>query len=301
MSAPLPLSKKQLYVGNLPLTFMSGDLEREFLVFGPLSDFFVSIWAGRHRGFGFVTFQSSASASAAEKAMNGKVMENRPMKVMFARERSEGDSPHDINLLPADSASCEASKKSKRKKRNKEKQQRIGNETKKSIPAASALSAPAGKVRGKKQVTLGMARKKKRTKSAPTKDEQSHKSPVLPRGHQSESPYILLSGIFDRQRLFLTENEDAKPLPSQIKAFIRKTDIQIRNVLKECTETFGKPPPPHIIQNLQDSFKTISWNWNISTGGDRFDGTQPPTVAQLVAWCNISISFLEKEVAKRKN
>ena len=65
------ISKVQLYVGNLPESFMSQDLEAEFAKFGKLTDFFVSIRAGRHRGFGFVEFEDPACAAAAEKAMNG--------------------------------------------------------------------------------------------------------------------------------------------------------------------------------------------------------------------------------------
>lgn len=293
MSAPL--SEVQLYVGNLPLTFMSDDLEREFLVFGPLSDFFISIRAGRHRGFGFVTFQSSASASAAEKAMNGKVMENKPMKVLFARERGEGegDTPS-ASLSSSNSTNSEASKKLKSKKkskRDKEKKQQV-----------SRLQQEGNNRKEKKKESMSETTSTTKTKSALSKDPSLDVSldVSLDKGHQTESPYILLSRIFNQQRAFLTENKDAKPTPLQIKTFIRKTDIQVRAVLKECTERYGKAPPPHIIQNLQVRFKSISWNWNISTPGDRIEGTQPPTVAQLVVWCTNSISFLEQEMAQRK-
>ena len=93
--ARTPISDVCLYVGNLPDTYGAGELEREFSKFGRLRDSFISHRDGKHRGFGFVEFESPADARRAVTAMNGMSVgcfstnnDARPMRVVFANERT---------------------------------------------------------------------------------------------------------------------------------------------------------------------------------------------------------------------
>ncbi len=78
-----------IYVGNLPSSVTSGDLERLFAEHGDVSS--ARVIADRHsgtsRGFGFVEMESDAAARAAIDAMNDAEVEGRRLKVNEARER----------------------------------------------------------------------------------------------------------------------------------------------------------------------------------------------------------------------
>jgi RNA recognition motif-containing protein len=45
---------------------------------------------GRSRGFGFVEFETDASAEAARDNLDGKEMDGRPLRVNEAHDRSRG-------------------------------------------------------------------------------------------------------------------------------------------------------------------------------------------------------------------
>ena len=65
---------KKLYVGNLPWSVKTDDLQQLFADFGELEDVFVMTdrATGRSKGFGFVTFANDADAETAISEMNGK-------------------------------------------------------------------------------------------------------------------------------------------------------------------------------------------------------------------------------------
>lgn len=78
-----------LFVGNLPYSTTSSELEGLFAEYGEVdrAQVITDRDTGRSRGFGFVEM---ASAEAAEKAINsldGKEMGGRPLKVNVARPR----------------------------------------------------------------------------------------------------------------------------------------------------------------------------------------------------------------------
>jgi len=79
----------KLFVGGLSSETTTEDLRTSFAKFGDLVD--VAVIADRatsqSRGFGFVTYQSSAAAEAAIKEMNGAQLDGRPLKVNRAEAR----------------------------------------------------------------------------------------------------------------------------------------------------------------------------------------------------------------------
>jgi len=91
VDANAPLSKTMLFVGGLPETIGTDELKAKFEKFGELSDAFVSVRGKRHRGFGFATFTTEASAKAALDALNGKELPEskagKPITVTYAREK----------------------------------------------------------------------------------------------------------------------------------------------------------------------------------------------------------------------
>jgi len=91
VDANAPLSKLSLFVGGLPETVGTDELTAKFAKFGELSDAFVSVRGKRHRGFGFATFTTEASAKAALDALNGKELPEskagKPITVTYAREK----------------------------------------------------------------------------------------------------------------------------------------------------------------------------------------------------------------------
>lgn len=78
----------KLYVGNLPFTATEDDLRDLFASHGTVEK--ISLIndreTGRPRGFGFVEM-SSADASRAMQALNGKDFGGRALKVNEAQER----------------------------------------------------------------------------------------------------------------------------------------------------------------------------------------------------------------------
>ena len=77
-----------IYVGNLPFTTTSQDLEGLFGQFGSVDSASVvnDRETGRSRGFGFVEMDNEAGAKAIED-LDGKDFEGRNLKVNEARPR----------------------------------------------------------------------------------------------------------------------------------------------------------------------------------------------------------------------
>lgn len=79
-----------LFVGNLPFTTSSPDLEELFTPFGTVSraQVITDRDTGRSRGFGFVEMDSDEEAQKAIDSLDGRDFEGRQLKVNIARERS---------------------------------------------------------------------------------------------------------------------------------------------------------------------------------------------------------------------
>ncbi len=82
---------KKSYVGNLPYSVDSSELEQMFQEHGTvLSAQVISDRdSGRSKGFGFVEMESEEAADAAIEALNGWEMNGRPLTVNEARPRED--------------------------------------------------------------------------------------------------------------------------------------------------------------------------------------------------------------------
>lgn len=83
---------KRLYVGNLPFSYTSANLESLFAAHGQVTSAQVVVdrMTNRSRGFGFVEFANPADADKAVQEMNGKPIDGRTLTVNEARERTPG-------------------------------------------------------------------------------------------------------------------------------------------------------------------------------------------------------------------
>ena len=81
---------KKIYVGNLPWSTTSAELEQMFSEHGPVrsAEVISDRETGRSRGFGFVEMETEEGMNAAVQALNGKDMGGRPLTVNEARERT---------------------------------------------------------------------------------------------------------------------------------------------------------------------------------------------------------------------
>ncbi len=81
-----------IYVGNLAYSVTEDDLQKEFGTFGELAS--VNIikdkFTGRSKGFGFVEMPNNSEADAAIKALNGKDLKGRNIKVNPAKPPGSG-------------------------------------------------------------------------------------------------------------------------------------------------------------------------------------------------------------------
>jgi RNA recognition motif-containing protein len=86
---------KRLYVGNLPYSITSDDLQQTFEEYGVVTSAEVlsDRETGRSRGFGFVEMANDAEADAAIEALDGKDLEGRRLTVNEARPRTPGGGP----------------------------------------------------------------------------------------------------------------------------------------------------------------------------------------------------------------
>ena len=80
---------KRLYVGNLPWTTTSADLEQMFAAHGSVCS--AEVISDREqlagRGFGFVEMDDEQGMNAAIQALNGQNIGGRPLTVNEAREK----------------------------------------------------------------------------------------------------------------------------------------------------------------------------------------------------------------------
>ncbi|XP_063444707.1 RNA binding protein fox-1 homolog 2-like isoform X6 [Mytilus trossulus] len=77
---------KRLHVSNIPFRFREADL-KSLLGFGKIIDVEIIFNERGSKGFGFVTFESSAEADRAREKMNGTVVEGRKIEVNNATAR----------------------------------------------------------------------------------------------------------------------------------------------------------------------------------------------------------------------
>ncbi len=79
----------EIYVGNLPWSVSDQDLADTFKEFGSVdrASVIVERPSGRSKGFGFVTMNDNAEATAAIEALNGTELGGRPLKVNEARPK----------------------------------------------------------------------------------------------------------------------------------------------------------------------------------------------------------------------
>ena len=346
-------STTQLYVGNLSTDFLTADLVKEFQTFGMLTDSFVAIRQGRHRGFGFVTFESDVAALAAQKNMHGHTVQGRAMRVMFAKERDTASSQksdskkmakkmtkiskassapriknHGISKEPQFTTSttsttsttvAQSVTKQSRKTNRTAKKKKLRTSTSSSTTSSTLLSmAQLGerrKMKMKKKSNISKSSSSNSSGSSGSRSSRSSSSRdrgkqdtisnnqqtnYQPTAHRS-SPYAMLEDVFKGSTSVLTKNKDTQPSPIQIKVFIKKTDALVRKVLRNCTIIFRKPPPPHVIDYLKQSFLLISWKWDLEAGGDRVEKSQPPTVVQLMQWSATCQSYFSNvNVSKRQ-
>ena len=82
---------KKLYVGNLPYSVDSSELEQMFSAHGQVTSaqIITDRETGRSKGFGFVEMANDAEADAAINAMNGQDNGGRPLTVNEARPRED--------------------------------------------------------------------------------------------------------------------------------------------------------------------------------------------------------------------
>jgi len=81
--------QNKIFVGNLPWSVTSAQLQEAFAQYGQITDASVVLdkESGRSRGFGFVTFATDAEAQAAVDGMNGTSMDGRDITVNIARAK----------------------------------------------------------------------------------------------------------------------------------------------------------------------------------------------------------------------
>jgi RNA recognition motif-containing protein len=80
-----------LYIGNLAYDVTENDLRNAFSEFGEVSSvkIITDKFSGRPKGFGFVEMPDNSEADQAIKALNGKVLNGRSIKVNQARPQGK--------------------------------------------------------------------------------------------------------------------------------------------------------------------------------------------------------------------
>ncbi|XP_073708550.1 RNA binding protein fox-1 homolog 2 isoform X2 [Garra rufa] len=78
---------KRLHVSNIPFRFRDPDLRQMFGQFGKILDVEIIFNERGSKGFGFVTFESSADAEKARERLHGTIVEGRKIEVNNATAR----------------------------------------------------------------------------------------------------------------------------------------------------------------------------------------------------------------------
>ncbi|MFM7594330.1 MAG: RNA recognition motif domain-containing protein, partial [Isosphaeraceae bacterium] len=83
---------KRLYVGNLPYSMGSQDMQGLFEQYGKVLSALVlsDRETGRSRGFGFVEMEDDSAAQSAIEALDGQDYQGRRLTVNEAREKQAG-------------------------------------------------------------------------------------------------------------------------------------------------------------------------------------------------------------------
>ncbi len=83
-----------MYVGNLSFTVNEDDLKQAFSEFGKVESAKVIMdkFSGQSKGFGFVEMPSNSEADKAIKALNGKDLKGRNIKVNQAQPTGDRSS-----------------------------------------------------------------------------------------------------------------------------------------------------------------------------------------------------------------
>ncbi|KAG2726425.1 hypothetical protein I3843_01G108000 [Carya illinoinensis] len=89
------MSSSKLFVGGLSYSTDEQSLKDAFAGFGDVVDAKVIVDrdTGRSRGFGFVNYSSTESASEALSAMDGQELNGRNIRVSYANDRPAGPRP----------------------------------------------------------------------------------------------------------------------------------------------------------------------------------------------------------------
>ncbi|XP_076334473.1 RNA binding protein fox-1 homolog 2-like isoform X2 [Tachypleus tridentatus] len=80
---------KRLHISNIPFRFRDSDLRQLFGQFGPILDVEIIFNERGSKGFGFVTFATSADADRAREQLNSTVVEGRKIEVNNATARTQ--------------------------------------------------------------------------------------------------------------------------------------------------------------------------------------------------------------------
>uniref|UniRef100_A0A3Q2XBX1 RNA binding fox-1 homolog 3 n=1 Tax=Hippocampus comes TaxID=109280 RepID=A0A3Q2XBX1_HIPCM len=78
---------KRLHVSNIPFRFRDPDLRQMFGQFGKILDVEIIFNERGSKGFGFVTFETTADADRAREKLNGTIVEGRKIEVNNATAR----------------------------------------------------------------------------------------------------------------------------------------------------------------------------------------------------------------------
>ncbi|MEZ5384785.1 MAG: RNA-binding protein [Prosthecobacter sp.] len=81
----------KMYVGNLPFSASSDEINSLFSQYGGVTDVFLPMDrdSGRPRGFAFVTMDSSEAMQAAINGLNGQEFGGRKLAINEARPKEE--------------------------------------------------------------------------------------------------------------------------------------------------------------------------------------------------------------------
>lgn len=84
----------KIYVGNLPYNATEADLTETFSEFGKVSSvtLIADKFSGQSKGFGFVEMDNNSEADVALKALNGKALNGRVIKVNQAQPKKNDKS-----------------------------------------------------------------------------------------------------------------------------------------------------------------------------------------------------------------
>lgn len=79
----------KIYVGNLAYSVTEEDLRETFAEFGDVesAEIIKDRFSGQSKGFGFVEMPDNSGADAAIKALNGKALKGRNVKVNQAQPK----------------------------------------------------------------------------------------------------------------------------------------------------------------------------------------------------------------------